>query len=106
MECDESPSRQPCSAAPPRRRVADCVANSPPLVNGTPSDSEVANLQLDKIENGDNPYLYDALVDACEFVLAHLGQSQARSSALTTAEGIRFRLTVPGHHPDKVFWLS
>lgn len=68
--------------------------------------SEVANAQLDEIEAGDDPDLYEAIVDVCEFVLAHPGQAQSRSSALTTAEGIRFRLAVPGHHPYKVFWSS
>jgi hypothetical protein len=66
--------------------------------------SEIANAQLDEIENEND--LYDALLDVCEFVLAHPGQAQSRSSALTTAEGIRFRLAVPGHHPYKVFWSS
>ncbi len=68
--------------------------------------SEIANVQLDEIENGDDLDLYDALLDVCEFVLASPGQAQSRSSALTTAEGIRFRLAVPGHHPYKVFWSS
>jgi hypothetical protein len=39
-------------------------------------------------------------------VLANPGQAQSRSSALTTAEDMRFRLAVPGHHPYKVFWSS
>ena len=68
--------------------------------------SEIANAQLDEIENGDDPDLYSALLDVCEFVLANPGQAQSRSSALTTAEGIRFRLAVPGHHPYKVLWSS
>lgn len=68
--------------------------------------SEVANAQLDEIESGDDPDLYEALLDVCEFVLAHLGPAQSRSSALTTSVGIRFRLAVPGHHPYKVFWSS
>jgi len=68
--------------------------------------SEIANVQLDEIEHGDDPDLYDALLDVCEFVLANPGRAQSRSSALTTTEGIRFRLAVPGHHPYKVFWSS
>lgn len=68
--------------------------------------SEVANNQLDEIENGDDPDLYQALLDVCEFVLAHLGSAQSRSSALVTPEVIRFRLAVPGHHRYKVFWSS
>jgi hypothetical protein len=68
--------------------------------------SEIANAQLDEIESGDDLDLYDALLDVCEFVLASPGQAQSRSSALSTTEGIRFRLAVPGHHPYKVFWSS
>ena len=68
--------------------------------------SEVVNAQLDEIETDDDPDLYEAILDVCEFVLAHPGQAQSRSSALTTVEGIRFRLAVPGHHPYKVFWSS
>jgi hypothetical protein len=68
--------------------------------------SEVANAQLDEIESGDDLDLYEALLDVCEFVLAHRGPAQSRSSALTTSEGIRFRWAVPDHHPYKVFWSS
>ncbi len=68
--------------------------------------SEVANAQLDEIENGSDPDLYNALMDVCEFVLANPRQAQSRSSALTTSDGIRFRLAVPGRHPYKVFWSS
>ena len=75
-------------------------------MSGHPGYSEVANAQLDEVENGDNPDLYDAILDVCEFVLANPGQAQARSSALTTVEGIRFRLAVPGYPPYKVFWSS
>ncbi len=68
--------------------------------------SEIADAQLDEIENGDDPELYDALLVVGEFVLANPVQAQARSSALTTLEGICFRVAVPGHHPYKVFWSS
>lgn len=68
--------------------------------------SEIANARLDEMESGSVPDLYDALLDVCEFVLANPGQAQSRSSALTTAEGIRFRLAVPSHHPYKIFWSS
>lgn len=75
-------------------------------MSGPSGYSEIANAQLDEIENRDDSDLYDALLDVCEFVLANPGQAQSRSSALTTSEGIRFRLAVPGHHPYKVFWSS
>jgi hypothetical protein len=75
-------------------------------VSSSPGYSDVAISQLDEIENGDDLDLYEAILDVCEFVLSEPGKAQARSSALTTAEGIRFRFAVPGHHPYKVFWSS
>ena len=75
-------------------------------MSGPSGYSEISNAQLNEIENGDDLDLYDALLDVCEFVFANPGQAQSCSSALTTAEGIRFRLAVPGHHPYKVFWSS
>jgi hypothetical protein len=75
-------------------------------VSETSGYSEVAHAQLDEIEHGDDPDLYEALLDVCEFVLADPGSAQSRSSALTTSEGTRFRLAVPGHHPNKVVWSS
>ncbi|NNN01258.1 MAG: hypothetical protein HKL86_05430 [Acidimicrobiaceae bacterium] len=75
-------------------------------MSGPAGYSEIANAQLDEIENRDNPDLYDALLDVCEFVLANPERAQSRSSALTTSEGIRFRFAVPGHHPYKIFWSS
>jgi hypothetical protein len=67
--------------------------------------SEIANEQLDEIEASD-ANLYSDVVTICEFILDNPGQAQSLSSALTTKEGIRFRLSVPGHHPYKVFWSS
>lgn len=67
--------------------------------------SEIANEQLDEIEASD-ANLYSDVVTICEFILESLGQAQSLSSALATKEGIRFRLSVPGHHPYKVFWSS
>ena len=69
------------------------------------SYSEVANEQLDQIEASDAS-LYNDIVTICEFILDNPAEAQSRSSALTTDEGICFRLSVPGHHPYKVFWTS
>ena len=68
------------------------------------SYSQVANEQLDALENGPDPDLYNAVLDACELVFALPGEAQSRSSAITTDDGIRFRLPVAGHPPVKVFW--
>lgn len=66
--------------------------------------SAVADKQLDALEAGDDPDLYNAVLDACDLVFRATGLAQARSSAIQTDEGIRFRLPVVGHEPHKVFW--
>ena len=68
--------------------------------------SEVADQQLDALENGPDPDLYNAVLDACELIFRLPAQAQARSTAITTQEGVRFRLPVAGHPPYKVFWSS
>ena len=68
--------------------------------------SEIANDQLDEIEASGDAELYDDILVLCEFILGHPADAQSRSSALTTKDGIRFRLPVPGRHPYKVFWTS
>lgn len=66
--------------------------------------SEIANDQLDEIDTSGNSDLYDALLIICEYILDHPAEAQSRSSALTTKEGICFRLSAPGQHPYKIFW--
>jgi hypothetical protein len=68
------------------------------------SYSAVADEQLDELETGPDADLYDAVLDACELVFVAEGMAQARSTAINTVEGIRFRLSVAGHPPYKVFW--
>ena len=68
--------------------------------------SQVANSPLDALEAGSDADLYNAVLDACELIFRLSAQAQARSTAITTAEGIRFRLPVAGHPPYKVFWSS
>lgn len=68
--------------------------------------SQVANKQLDSLEAGSDADLYHAVLDACELIFRLPAQAQARSTAITTAEGIRLRLPVVGHPPYKVFWSS
>ncbi len=67
--------------------------------------SEIANEQLNEIETS-NSDLYNDVCVLCEFILDHSDKAQSLSSALTTNDGIRFRLAVPGHRPYKVFWSS
>ncbi len=56
------------------------------------------------LEASDDIDLYNAALDACALVFQAIGVSQSRSSAIQTAEGIRFRLPIVGHPPYKVFW--
>jgi len=68
--------------------------------------SRVADKQLDSLEAGPDADLYNAVLDACELILRLPAKAQARSTTITTTEGIRFRLPVAGHPPYKVFWSS
>jgi hypothetical protein len=68
--------------------------------------SEVADAQLDKLEAAGDADLYNAVLDACELIFRLPAQAQARSTAITTAEGVRLRLPVAGHPPYNVFWSA
>jgi hypothetical protein len=70
------------------------------------SYSAVADDQMDALEGGDDIDLYNAVLDACELVFRAPARAQAMSTVITTREGIRLRLPVPGHPPYKVFWSS
>ena len=66
--------------------------------------SAIADEQLDILEAGDDLDLYNAALDACDLVFQAPGIAQSRSTAIQTAEGVRFRLPIVGHPPYKVFW--
>ena len=68
--------------------------------------SAVADAQLDALESVSDVDLYNAVLDACELIFRMPGQAQALSTAITTKDGIRMRLPVPGHPPYKVFWST
>lgn len=68
--------------------------------------SQVADAQLDALEEGPDPGLYNAVLDACELAFRAPDLARQRSTAITTREGIRLRLPVAGHPPYKVFWSS
>ena len=73
-------------------------------MTGEGAYSEIANEQLDALEAGDDADLYNAALDSCELIFQAPGLAQARSTAIQTSEGIRFRLPLVGHPPYKVFW--
>lgn len=75
-------------------------------MNSADAYSQVANEQLDSLEAGSDVDLYNAVLDACELIFRLPTQAQARSTAITTAEGIHLRLPVAGRPPYKVFWSS
>jgi hypothetical protein len=66
--------------------------------------SEVADSQLDELEQHQDADLYNAVLDTIELIFRLPGQARALSTAITTKEGIRLRLPVIGHPPYKVFW--
>jgi hypothetical protein len=68
--------------------------------------SQVADTQLDDLEQGPDADLYNAVLDTIELIFRLPGQAQALSTAVTTADGIRMRLPVIGHPPYKVFWST
>jgi hypothetical protein len=68
------------------------------------SYSAVADAQLDEIEAGVDPDLYNAILETCHLIFALPDVAQSRSSAIQTDQGIRFRIPVRGHWPYKVFW--
>jgi len=70
------------------------------------SYSDIADEQLDDLENGPDLDLYNAALDACELTFVAPDQAQFRSTVISTREGIRFRLPIAGHPPFKVSWSS
>jgi len=68
--------------------------------------SAVADQQLDELEGGADVDLYNAILDACELIFQLPERAQSLSTAITSAEGIRFRLPVAGFPPYKIFWSS
>lgn len=68
--------------------------------------SQVADQQLDALEQGPDVDLYNAVLDACELIFRLPAQAQARSTAVSTKDGVVLRLPVAGHPPYKVFWSS
>lgn len=69
------------------------------------SYSEVADQQLDEIEVRD-PALYDAVLTAWESIFDHPDRVQSLSGAITTEQGIRMVLPVPGFPQYKAFWSA
>lgn len=68
--------------------------------------SEVADVQLDELETGEDADLYNSVLDTIELIFRLPGQAQSLSTAITTPDGIRMRLPVIGHPPYKVFWST
>jgi hypothetical protein len=75
-------------------------------VNKKDAYSAVADAQLDAVEVGPDADLYNAVLDACELIFRLPAQAQARSTGVTTKDGVLMRLPVAGHPPYKVFWTT
>ena len=63
--------------------------------------SQVADAQLDALENGPDVDLYNSVLDTIEFIFRLPGQAQSLSTAITTPGGIRMRLPVTASHLDQ-----
>jgi hypothetical protein len=70
------------------------------------SYSEIADEQLDELEAGGDADLYNDVLTLCHLIFSSPERAQSMSTAITTNDGIRLRLAVPGHAPYKVFWSS
>jgi hypothetical protein len=69
------------------------------------SYSTIADQQLNELEDRD-PELYDAVLTVCEGIFDNPEQAQSVSRAITTNQGIRMVLSVPGFPAYKVFWST
>lgn len=100
--------RDPGAAGAPQQggSLTDGAAATPGAPPSVGDYSEIAEQQLDEIEAGPDPALYNAVLDTCEEVLDHPGRAQARSSVVATKEGMRLRVPVTGFYPMCVFWSS
>ncbi len=67
--------------------------------------SKIADGQLDTLEAGDDPDLYEAVLQACRLVFTEPGRAQDPSSAVMTSDGLVMRLPVVGSR-FKVFWRT
>ena len=68
--------------------------------------SEVADEQLDTLEQGPDMDPFNAALDACKLVFQATSMARARSTAVIAEHGIVFRLPVVGHPPYTVFWAQ
>lgn len=67
--------------------------------------SPEANKHLDDLQNGPDPDLWNAVVDALELIEDNPSEARSKSKAFTTKEGIRMQLPVAGYD-HKVFWST
>jgi hypothetical protein len=68
--------------------------------------SEVANQQLDTLEQGPDADLYNEIIEVCAKIFDNPDHLRRFSTVIQTTEGTRFRTPVPGKEPYKIFWLK
>ena len=66
--------------------------------------SQVANEQLDALEQGPDADLHNEILGFCEKILDDPEDIRKFSTVIQTKEGTRFRTAVPGKEPYKIFW--
>jgi hypothetical protein len=79
------------------------VTTGNPIAEG--DYSEIADEQLDELEHADGS-LYNDILTVCEQIFLNPARARSMSAAITTPDGIVFRVAVPGRAPYKVFWSS
>ncbi len=68
--------------------------------------SAVAERQLDDLEGGTDIDLYLDVLQACKEIFDRPDIARSRSAAISTDNGIVFRLPVKGRYPYKIFWTQ
>ncbi len=78
-------------------------------MSGHSGSADVAIAQLDEIENGDHPDLYDVILELGAFVLVNPGRAKARSRSRPwreTASTCRCRVTITTKSSGRVMALA
>lgn len=68
--------------------------------------SEIAEQQLDLLEKGADMNLYNAVLQGVDLIFDHPREARLRSTAVSSNDGVVYRLPVVGHRPYKIFWTS
>lgn len=68
--------------------------------------SAVADEQLDALETGPDPDLYNRILDACDLISGHPEPAQLHSSTIVTGDGRTLLVLPVVGGANRVFWSS